>query len=195
MDEAMWALGRGTGVVGLVLFTAAIVLGIVVRSGRPAAGLPRFGVARLHRDVALLATAFIGVHMVSLLFDSYAQLTVVDLVVPFLADYEPVWLGIGTLAVDIVIAVVATALLRHRVGVKAFRFVHWGTYLLWPFAVAHAIGAGSDAGEAWFLALVGVCVLAVAASVAWRLSRRFSRPSLAGRGVRPVALIPQEASS
>lgn len=183
MDEALWALGRGTGVVGLVLFSLAVVLGITVRAGRGAAGLPRFGIARLHRDVALLATAFIGIHMVSLLFDSYAQLNVIDLVLPFLAEYRPFWLGLGTLAVDIVLAVVVTALLRHRIGARVFRTVHAGTYVLWPISVAHAVGAGTDAGEPWFLVVVVTCCAAVVAAVSWRVTGRF-RPAV-GESERP----------
>ncbi|ODT42532.1 MAG: iron reductase [Microbacterium sp. 71-36] len=172
MDEALWALGRGTGVVGLVLFSLAVVGGIVVRSGAPLPGLGRFGAARLHRDIALLATVFIGIHLVSLLFDSYAQLDIVDFFVPFLAAYRPVWLGLGTLAIDLVLAVVVTALLRRRIGARVFRFVHRGTYLLWPLALAHAIGAGTDAGEPWFLATAAACAVAVAAAVGWRLVLR-----------------------
>ncbi|MBN9211768.1 MAG: ferric reductase-like transmembrane domain-containing protein [Microbacterium sp.] len=168
----MWALGRGTGVVGLVLFSLAVVGGIVVRSGAPLPGLGRFGAARLHRDIALLATVFIGIHLVSLLFDSYAQLDIVDFFVPFLAAYRPVWLGLGTLAIDLVLAVVVTALLRRRIGARVFRFVHRGTYLLWPLALAHAIGAGTDAGEPWFLATAAACAVAVAAAVGWRLVLR-----------------------
>ncbi|QCQ17614.1 ferric reductase-like transmembrane domain-containing protein [Microbacterium sp. RG1] len=190
MDEALWALGRGTGVVGLVLFTLAVVLGIVVRGGRAAVGLPRFGIARLHRDVALMATVFIGIHIVSLLFDSYAQLNLVDLLVPFLATYRPFWLGLGTVAVDLVIAVIATALLRHRIGSRAFRVVHFGTYLLWPISLAHAIGAGTDGTQAWFIALAGVCASAVGVAVAWRLSPRFRRTGTAYAGASetsPVA--------
>jgi len=176
MDEAFWALGRGTGVVGLALFSLAVVLGITVRSGRPAAGLPRFGLARLHRDVAVLATAFIGIHIVSLFFDSYAQLQLVDLVLPFLAAYQPFWLGLGTLAVDLTLAVVITALLRHRIGARAFRAVHWTTYLLWPLSVAHGIGAGTDAAQPWFLIVVGVCCAAVLGAAAWRLTTSFRSP-------------------
>jgi len=172
VDEALWALGRGTGVVGLVLFSLAVVGGIVVRSGAPLPGLGRFGAARLHRDIALLATVFIGIHLVSLLFDSYAQLDIVDFFVPFLAAYRPVWLGLGTLAIDLVLAVVVTALLRRRIGARVFRFVHRGTYLLWPLALAHAIGAGTDAGEPWFLATAAACAVAVAAAVGWRLVLR-----------------------
>lgn len=187
MDEALWALGRGTGVVGLVLFTLAVVLGIVVRGGRAAVGLPRFGIARLHRDVALMATVFIAIHIVSLLFDSYAQLNLVDLFVPFLATYRPIWLGLGTVALDLVIAVVATALLRHRIGSRAFRVVHLGTYLLWPISLAHAIGAGTDGTQAWFLALAGGCATSVVAAVAWRLSSRFRRTGTAHAGASAVA--------
>jgi predicted ferric reductase len=179
MDEALWALGRGTGIVGLILFTVSVVLGITVRGGRPLAGLPRFGVARLHRDVALLATTFIGIHLVSLLFDSYAQLKLVDVVLPFLASYRPFWLGLGTLAIDLVVAVVATALLRRRIGVKAFRVVHWATYALWPIAVAHAVGSGTDAARPWFLAIIAVCSAMVLGALGWRLSARFRIPSLA----------------
>ncbi|RLK52547.1 ferric reductase-like transmembrane domain-containing protein [Microbacterium telephonicum] len=176
MDEALWALGRGTGVIGLALFSLALVLGITVRSGRSAAGLPKFGVARLHRDVALLAMVFIGIHILSLFFDSYAQLQLVDLAVPFLAAYQPFWLGLGTLAADLTLAVVVTALLRHRIGARAFRAVHWATYLLWPLSVAHGIGAGTDAAEPWFLIVVGVCCAAVLGAVAWRVTARFRRP-------------------
>ncbi|MDI9889639.1 ferric reductase-like transmembrane domain-containing protein [Microbacterium sp. IEGM 1404] len=185
MDEALWALGRGTGVVGLVLLSLAVVGGIVVRSGAPLPGLGRFGAARLHRDIALLATVFIGIHLVSLLFDSYAQLDVVDFFVPFLAAYRPVWLGLGTLAIDLVLAVVVTALLRHRIGARVFRFVHRGTYLLWPLALAHAIGAGTDAAEPWFLVTVAACAVAVAAAVSWRLVLR-ARERRAADPVAPV---------
>ena len=49
MNDALWYVGRGTGVVSLVLLTVVMVLGIGSRSGRPAFGLPRFGVVALHR--------------------------------------------------------------------------------------------------------------------------------------------------
>ncbi|MFI8632882.1 ferric reductase-like transmembrane domain-containing protein [Microbacterium sp. NPDC077663] len=189
MDEAMWALGRGTGVVGLVMFSLALVLGITVRGGRAAVGLPRFGVARLHRDVALMATAFIGIHLVSLFFDSYAQLDLVDVVLPFLAEYRPLWLGLGTLAVDIALAVVVTALLRHRIGARAFRVVHFGTYLLWPLAVAHAVGAGTDAAEPWFLVTTAVCVVAVVSAVLWRLSFRLRNPLTSAPVARSASVV------
>ncbi|MDJ0349365.1 ferric reductase-like transmembrane domain-containing protein [Cryobacterium sp. PH29-G1] len=141
--------------------------------GRPLLTLPRFAVALVHRNVALLATAFILVHMVSLLGGSHAQLTVVEFFVPFLGAYKPLWLGLGTVAVDLLIAIIATSLLRRFVGLRVFRVVHWLTYLLWPIALAHAIGNGTDATTPWFIAFAVLSTIIVFAAVAWRVTAGF----------------------
>ena len=92
-------------------------------------------------------------HVGTLLFDPYAQLRLVDLAVPFLATYRPLWLGLGTLAVDVLVVLVATSLLRHRVGPRVFRAVHWTAYAMWPLALVHALGTGTDAGTVWMRAV------------------------------------------
>jgi predicted ferric reductase len=111
------------------------------------------------------------------LFDPYAELKLVDLLLPFLSSYRPLWLGLGTLAVDLLAVVTVVSLLRHRIGPRVFRTVHWATYALWPIALVHAFGSGTDAGTAWFRGLAVVCVGVVALAVGWRLA-----PSYAGRG-------------
>ncbi len=177
MNEALWALGRGTGVVALVMFTITLVLGIAGRSGRSVAGLGRFGVNEVHRTAALTGTTLIAVHVVSLFFDSYAQLRLVDVVFPFLGSYRPFWLGLGTLAIDLLAVITVVSLLRERVGPKVFRTVHWATYALWPVAMAHAIGNGTDRASIWMLGLAAACTGAVIAAVGWRLA-----PSYGERG-------------
>jgi methionine sulfoxide reductase heme-binding subunit len=182
MDEAMWAFGRTSGVVSLVLLTVSVVLGILVRSGRPLLVLPRFAVAVVHRNVALLATLFLALHVGSLLLDSYAQLDLADTVVPFLGAYKPFWQGLGTVAVDVLLAVVLTSLLRRRVGPQVFRAVHWLTYALWPLAMLHAIGNGTDASGKWFLLVAAGAAAAVGAAVVWRLSAGFLESAALRRG-------------
>ena len=126
--------------------------------------------ALVHRDAALLAVGFLLVHVISLFFDVYAQLKLFDLLVPFGATYRPVWTGLGTLAVDLLIALIVTSLLRHRLGLRAWRVTHWLAYACWPIAFAHALGTGSDAGTWWLRALAGACLATVVAAVVWRLS-------------------------
>ena len=177
MSAAYWALGRGTGVVALVLFTLSLVLGIVARSGRPVPWLGRFGTSDLHRTAALTGTALVVAHVATLYLDPYAQLRLVDLVFPFLGAYKPLWLGLGTLALDLLGIVTVVSLLRHRVGPKVFRTVHWATYALWPVALLHALGNGTDGGSTWLRGLAVVCFGAVVTAVGWRLT-----PSYAHRG-------------
>ena len=177
MTEALWALGRGTGVVALVLFTITVVLGIVSRSGRSIGGLGRFGVAEVHRTAALTAVGLVAVHLTSLFFDPYAQLRLMDMVLPFVGSYRPLWLGLGTVAVDLLLVITGVSLLRNRVGPRVFKTVHWLTYLLWPVALLHGLGTGTDAGSLWMDAVAVVCSAAVAGAAAWRLA-----PSYAERG-------------
>ncbi|MFC4786983.1 ferric reductase-like transmembrane domain-containing protein [Nocardioides sp. MAHUQ-72] len=177
MNEAFWALGRGTGIVALVMFTIALVLGIATRSGRSVGGLGRFGVADVHRTAALTGTGLVAVHVGSLFLDPFAQLHLIDVLFPFLGGYRPLYLGLGTLAVDLLAVVTVVSLLRQRVGPRVFRAVHWLTYLLWPVALVHALGTGTDAGSVWMTGLAATCFAAVTAAVGWRLL-----PSYGDRG-------------
>jgi methionine sulfoxide reductase heme-binding subunit len=174
LTQALWDLARGTGAVALVMLTLSLCLGVLTRSGRAIWGLGRFGVAELHRTAALTGVTLIAVHVGTLLFDPYAQLRLVDIVVPFTGAYRPMWLGLGTLAVDLLGVVVLVSLLRERVGPRVFRAVHWATYALWPVALLHALGTGTDAGAWWFRALAGGCALAVGSAVTWRLSAGYA---------------------
>jgi len=194
MTDALWYAGRGTGVVALVLLSVVMVLGIGSRSGRPAFGLPRFAVTLVHRNAALIATVLTAIHVVTLLLDPYAQLKLVDVAAPFGAAYRPAWVGLGTTALDLLVAILVTTALRRRLGARTWRAVHWLAYAMWPVAWLHGIGSGTDRGQGWYLAVAIGCALAVAAALVWRLStgfetlggRRVPRPSLPRRVTAPI---------
>jgi sulfoxide reductase heme-binding subunit YedZ len=173
MSNALWYVGRGTGLASLLLLTVVVALGIATRSGRAIFGLPRFAVAAVHRSASLTAVVFLLIHVGSLYFDPYAQLRLVDFVVPFTGAYRPFWLGLGTVGLDLIAALVVTSLLRHRIGLRAWRAVHWLAYLSWPVALSHALGNGTDNGTWWLRALAAACTLAVLGAVGWRVSERF----------------------
>jgi sulfoxide reductase heme-binding subunit YedZ len=179
-ELALWYVGRGTGVVSLVLLTVVMVLGIGSRSGRPAFGLPRFAVVALHRSASMLSVAFLLIHVVTLWLDPQAELKLVDFLLPFDASYRPLWMGLGTLGLDLMAAVFVTSLLRQRIGVRVWRAVHWLAYLSWPVALGHTLGTGTDRTTWWLITLSGLCIAAVGAAVVWRLGEEFGRPRVAG---------------
>ncbi|MDH6221920.1 ferric reductase-like transmembrane domain-containing protein [Streptomyces pseudovenezuelae] len=169
-SEILWYANRATGAVCLVLFTVVVLLGIAVRLRTRLPGLPRFGTVSLHRSLSLSAMAFLALHIAFAVIDSYVDITVVDAVVPFASNYQPLWLGLGTVALDLMLAVVITSLLRARMGHRAWRAVHWLAYASWPVALVHGIGIGTDTGADWMTWLTVSCVTAVVAAIGIRLA-------------------------
>ena len=168
--SALWYLTRGTGLVTLVLLTASVVLGIVQVQRWTPEGSPRFVFVSLHRAVSLLVVALLAVHVLTAVLDSFAPIRLVDAVLPFTGTYRPLWLGFGALAFDLILALTITSLLRRRLGLPAWRAVHWLAYVCWPVALVHGWGTGSDARTTWMLALTLGCAAAVLAAVGWRIA-------------------------
>ncbi|MDW4909211.1 ferric reductase-like transmembrane domain-containing protein [Streptomyces sp. ADMS] len=145
-SETLWYANRATGAACLVLFTVVVLLGIAVRLRGKLPGLPRFGTVTLHRTLSLSATAFLALHVAAAVIDGYVDITPLDALVPFVSGYQPLWLGLGTVALDLMLAVLVTSLLRARLGHRTWRAVHWLAYASWPIALVHGIGIGTDTG-------------------------------------------------
>lgn len=181
-QTTLWYFGRGSGVISLVLLTVVVALGIGARSGRTPFGLPRFAVNLLHRNAALTAIIFLAAHVLSLLLDPLAPLTIFDVIFPFTGDYRPFWQGLGSIGLELIVAILLTTLFRHRLGARGWRAVHWLAYLCWPVALAHGLGTGSDNGTWWLWTITMACLVAVAVAIAWRFTPTFD--------VRPRRRVP-----
>jgi sulfoxide reductase heme-binding subunit YedZ len=136
-DSILWFATRGAGIVSLLLFTGVVTLGILTAGRWQTRSWPRFITARLHRDIALLSVVFLAVHIVTAVVDPFTALGPLAVLVPFAVDYERFWLGLGTVALDLGLAIVLTSLFRSRVGVRTWRAVHWLSYDAWPIALLH----------------------------------------------------------
>jgi hypothetical protein len=170
----LWYLTRGSGLVALVLLTGSVVLGILEVKRWSTERWPRFVTAGLHKNLSLLAVVFLGIHIATTVVDGFAPIGWLDAVVPFRSGYRPLWLGLGAIAVDLLIALVVTSLLRRRIGYRAWRAVHWAAYACWPIAVLHGLGTGSDTRLGLVLALNVACLAAVVLAVWWRLADAWS---------------------
>ncbi|WIX92726.1 ferric reductase-like transmembrane domain-containing protein [Amycolatopsis sp. DG1A-15b] len=172
MSSAVWYFSRATGLVSLALFTGVVVLGALGAGRFATRGWPRFTVAAVHRNLALTSLAFLAAHIASAILDGYVPLGWLDVVVPFGAGYQPLWVGLGAVAIDLVLAIVVTSLVRTRLPARAWRAVHWLAYLCWPVALVHGFGmAEDDSAYGWIAALDALCVLAVLGSAGYRAAR------------------------
>jgi sulfoxide reductase heme-binding subunit YedZ len=173
-----WYLTRGSGAVSLVLLTASVVIGIAGSMRLSGGRWPRFAVETVHRDVSLMVVVFLLIHIITSVLDSFAPISLTAAVIPFGASYRPLWLGLGALSFDLILALTITSLARRRLGYQTWRAVHWLAYASWPVAVLHGLGTGSDSKVWWMLALTAVCVGAVVVAACLRFGRSESTPEV-----------------
>jgi len=191
VTHTYWYATRATGVVALVLLTLVVALGVAgslrLRSDR----WPRFLVNGLHRNLTLLSVVFLAGHVVTTVLDSFTPIGIREAFIPFVGTYRPIWVGLGAVAFDLLLALTVTSLVRARIGYRAWRSLHWLAYAAWPIAVAHGLGTGSDARFGWLALLTAGCVLLVVAALAWRLIAADASPVprlLAGAAAAAVLL-------
>ena len=167
--EAVWYMIRATGIVALVLLTLTTVLGLLSAARVRTRRWPAFAQVDLHKRATLLALVFLGLHVVGAVVDSYVHVGLVSVVVPFTSSFQPVWTGLGAVALDLLAAVAISSALRQRITPGLWRRLHWLAYGCWPFAMAHALGAGTDAGQLWMDAIAAACTIAVVCALTWRV--------------------------
>jgi len=190
-EHPLWYLNRGSGMVLTVVLTLSVALGVLATARSGSAAWPRYATQALHRSVSLMAAVLLAVHAGAAVVDTYVsgfvRITPVDVVVPFLSTYQPLWLGVGTLACDLVVAVGVTSVVRHRLSHRTWRVVHLLSYLGWLLGLVHGWMIGSDVRTAWGLAVLVGCLGAVASATVvrvgtYRQERLLDRSDGAGTG-------------
>lgn len=183
----LWYVSRALGLVAMLLLSVVIALGAlhnttIGQATGPA--LPRFVLVALHRNLALIAVAFVVLHVVTVIITPYLQLRWFDALVPGTARYGPVPAALGVVAFDLLLAVVISSALRTRLTKRAWLLVHWTSYACFPVAVAHAVANASFRGGTWWTLVVPVLGVAVVLAGLFyrRAARRRSAVPLADRG-------------
>jgi sulfoxide reductase heme-binding subunit YedZ len=174
------------------MLTAILVLGIVTAMRVESREWPRFLSQAVHRNLSLTVLVFLGIHIVTSIVDPFAGIAVLNTVLPFTGSYRPVWMGLGVLSMELLVALTITSLLRHRIGFRWWRVIHLAAYACWPLALLHTLGTGSDVRSPWALSLSLGCVGAVVVAIVWRLTSSRARLPLA---TRAVALITSTAAT
>ncbi len=188
-SPTLWYATRATGIVSLVLLTLALVFGILTAGRAKSRSWPAIAQADLHKRVSILAMVFLSIHVLTAVLDTYVHLGWASIVVPFSSSYEPLWTGLGAVALDLMLAVAVSSALRQRISARTWRGIHWLAYGSWPLAMAHALGEGTDGFKLWMDVLAGLCTVAVGAALGWRIvEHRVSRERARRAGARTRAV-------
>jgi sulfoxide reductase heme-binding subunit YedZ len=166
--------------------------GLVLRNGWLLTRMRHATVYGIHQTLALLGLCLAVVHGFAQVAVPGGPVRVIDAFVPFLNDLDPIGVGVGVLALELMIAAALSVLIQRRLGYSRWRALHALTYSAFLLLVAHVLFSGSDTGHGWAWGTVAACL--VATVVAWSVSTTWT--AIARRRIRPSsAAAPQERHS
>jgi methionine sulfoxide reductase heme-binding subunit len=171
--SALWYLSRATGVVSMVLLTVVVVLGVITAGRRRPEGHSATVVMGVHRWLSLGMLVFLGVHIVTAIVDGYVSISWLSIIVPFISDYEPLLVGFGAIGIDLLIVVVVTSYLRHRIPERAWRGLHWISYAMWVIAIVHGFSFGT-ADQPVLRLITLACGVVGGLFASWRVAVSFT---------------------
>ncbi len=174
-----WITSRAAGTAALVLASATVSVGVLF-GGRLVRGHHR-ELRVAHEALSLATLAALAVHGLGLLGDNYLHPSLGDIAVPFLGSYETLWTSMGIVAFWTLLVLGLSYYARARIGVQRWRKLHRFAALAWALGLAHALGEGTDAGQAWFLAMIALAALPALALVLTRLARARAPAPAPGR--------------
>jgi methionine sulfoxide reductase heme-binding subunit len=168
-DPTFWLLARSSGLVAYALLTASVLAGLIVKARPLGRSVSPAAIVDVHRFLALLGLGALVLHGAALVLDGAVDIGLEALLVPGASPYRPLATALGVLAAELMVLIYLSFSQRRRIGAKAWRALHWLTYLVFALATLHGLAAGTDSGRTWALALYGAAVGAVLGAFAWRL--------------------------
>ncbi len=180
-----WYAARAAGVVAYLLLSAIVVLGISMAGKKKLHRWPRFAVEDVHRFGGILVGSFVVIHIVTIAIDSWLPFSIASIIVPFTSAYKPLWVGLGIVAAELLLALAITNRLRNtRISYRFWRRAHYLNFAVWTAATLHSLGSGTDRSTAWLIALEATAIALVCSAVVWRvLVPRLERRRLQGAAV------------
>jgi predicted ferric reductase len=180
-----WYVVRAAGVVTFGLLTFSTALGLCISARLGGGFFERPWVYELHKFSALLALGFLGIHVAILLPDPWTQFRVVDVIVPGTSAYRPLAVAAGVLAMYGALVGTFSFYIKGWIGQRAWRLLHYTTFLTFALAIVHGTLSGADTSQAWMrLLYAGAGML-----VAWlTVLRFFASPRASGPARRAEAL-------
>ena len=173
-----WYAARAAGIVAYLLLSVTVVLGTSMAGKKKLHRWPRFAIEDVHRFGGILVGSFVVIHIATIAIDAWLPFSIASIIVPFTSAYKPLWVGLGIVAAELLLALAVTNRLRNsRVSYRFWRRAHYLNFAVWGGATLHSLGSGTDRSTPWLIALEASSIALVTGAIAWRLSARRLRAS------------------
>lgn len=170
-QHSAWYLARASAFAAYLLLWWSMALGLAItnRLARAWPGGPSVG--DLHEHASLLGLGFALLHALVLLRDQYIGFSLAQVLVPFASSYEPLWVGIGQIGLYLMALVAFSSYIRRWIGPRAWRLLHYLSFVVFALALGHGIFSGSDSGTSWASAIYAASGLSLLGLTIYRIRR------------------------
>src|SRR5512133_4019846 len=148
-----WYAARAAGIAAYVVLTLVVAIGLTMSGKARSRRWPKFALEDVHRFGGLLVGFFVALHVLTIAIDSYLPFSPVQLLVPLMSRYRPVWTGLGIVAAELLLALALTNRYRRRIAYRTWRRLHYLNFAVWTAATFHGLGSGTDRTALWLVLL------------------------------------------
>ncbi len=164
-----WLFERLFALLAYLAFTGSVVYGLLLSTKvldhlahRPVSFL-------LHKDLAAIGVGLAGIHGMLLGLDHTVPFSLAQILVPGIAPHATLAVAFGQVALYLALIVTGSFYVRRRIGHRAWRALHYLTFLAFIGATVHGLAAGTDSAAGWAQGMYLAAATVVAFLLVYRI--------------------------
>jgi predicted ferric reductase len=173
VESITWEVARAGGLTAYILLSGSVMVGLTLSLNWQSSRWPRLMNTELHNFLTLLASIFVGIHILAVLVDPFTHFGLHEVLLPFASHYRPVWMAFGIVGLYLGIAILLSTWLRPKIGYLVWRRLHMLTLVLFAAVTIHGIATGTDTSSGWIMDMYVISSLVVALLLLLRIRRSY----------------------
>jgi len=174
-EKIPWVASRITAMLAYGALAASTIYGL----GMTTRLLDRIS-RRLVNDTLHESLSFWGLllgasHALLLLLDTYIGFSWDSILIPFVAPWRPLAVGLGSIALYLLILLVVTSKARRFIGLRLWRVIHLLAFVAFGLITAHGFLAGTESTLPWAKVIYVTAAALVAFFTGVRIIDRIGR--------------------
>src|SRR5512140_2062048 len=176
--QAWWYVTRAAGLSSYILLWLSMIWGMAIATKILSPAVEGTYSYDFHEFLSLLGLGFVLLHVIVLLLDKFLPFTIWQVLIPFIDNYRPMWVGLGVIGFYIFLLVTVTFYMRQSIGTNAFRSIHALSLLGYLGATLHGLYAGTDSAlPITTIIYAGTFLVVVFLTVYWLAMKRLGKPA------------------
>lgn len=166
-----WTMIRLSGMTGHFFLTLSVLAGLL--GSFPTLKKQKARLHHIHLYSGWAGLLAIVLHATLIIVDTYAPMSLLEILIPGTASYEPLWNAFGTISLYLFGFVLVTSdFLKEFLGKTLWKLTHWLVLPAWLLMTLHGIFIGTDTGTLFTIIWYACSTLTLFTLVLYRMQLR-----------------------